>query len=138
MQVCRCFLAELFGLFAGIILSLKNELDHTLLFKNKSGINRERSSVMVLSSPGIWSHHGTMLFQMQISAISLNRFCKSVLWRFALHLFNIHTTGSLSHKMFMHLPLNLSLQHINSTAIAANSFHWISLSEGSETSDQLT
>ena len=47
MHICRCFLAELFGLFAGIMLSLKNGLGRTLLFENGSGINRVKTSAMI-------------------------------------------------------------------------------------------
>ena len=108
-QVCKCALAELVGLLAGFILWLKNWLGCTLSLKNGHGLNSDRSSAMVSSSPKMWSHHRTMSNFIHISAICLNNCCESVGWRFAFYLITIQTTGLLLHHTLARFPANLTL-----------------------------
>ena len=102
------------GLLVGFISWLKNWLGCAPLLEKGYGWNRDKSSDVVPSSPGIWSYHETMSCFMQIYAIKLNNCCKSVRRRFALHLINIHTTGSSSHHMLTHFLQT----HLYNTLIA--------------------
>ena len=79
------------------------------------------------SSPAIWSHQETISYVKQIFAIYLSDYEEALSWRDAFYLINIQTTDSSFDKMCTDIPKKLCLQYVDSTTIATNSFHCISL-----------